>query len=146
MESEILKYLSVYFLSCFKFIFGPTLGAAYGFSMVETAVITILGMMTTVVILTFGGEKIRSYCLKRSTNRRRFTKRSRRFVYIWKRYGLFGVAFLTPLIFSPPIGTLLMSIAGGPRRQIFSYMLFSAVFWSIIFTFAIHTGVVSFLY
>ena len=146
MEGEFIDYLTVFFLSCFKFIFGPTLGIAYGFSWPVTALLTTLGMMTSVLVLTFAGEKIRDKILgRKKPGRKVFTKRNRRFVYIWKRYGLFGVAFLTPIIFSPIFGTLLMSIVGGPRKYIFSYMLFSAVFWSIIFSFAISKGVSFFM-
>ena len=145
MEGELWQYLTVFFLSCFKFIFGPTLGTAYGFSAPVTALLTTLGMMTTVFVLTFAGEKIRARIMGRKKGKKVFTKRNRRFVYIWKKYGLFGVAFLTPIIFSPIFGTLLMSIVGGRRKLIFSYMLVSAVFWSIIFSFAIKQGVDFFL-
>ncbi len=146
MEGEFLKYLTVFFLSCFKFIFGPTLGIAYGFSVAETALLTTMGMMTSVFFLTFVGEKARNRIMGRNKpGRKIFTKRTRRFVYIWRRYGLFGVAFLTPIIFSPILGTLLMSIVGGPRKYIWSYMLFSAIFWSIIFSVLIQMGVEIFL-
>jgi len=63
-----------------------------------------------------------------------FTKRNRRFVIFWRKYGLFGVSFLTPLVFSPIIGTLLVNAFGGSKKKIITYMLISAAFWSFLLT------------
>ena len=46
-----------------------------------------------------------------------FTKRSRRMVGIWKKYGLVGLAALTPVIFSIPIGTFFMSKLEKNRKK-----------------------------
>ena len=70
--------------------------------------------------------------------RRLFTKRNRRFVIIWKKFGLFGVTFLTPIIFTPIGGAILVSYLGGKRRTILYYMLVSAVFWSMFFSTVFH--------
>ncbi|MEZ5067446.1 MAG: hypothetical protein R2847_02715 [Bacteroidia bacterium] len=35
-----------------------------------------------------------------------FTKRNRRIITLWRKYGLFGIAFITPVILSIPIGTI----------------------------------------
>ena len=42
MLEEIIKYLSVYSLSALKFVFGPTLGIAYGFNVFITGTLTLL--------------------------------------------------------------------------------------------------------
>src|SRR5689334_2332909 len=42
--------------------------------------------------------------LKRKKPRKVFTKRSRRWVKVKNKYGLFGIAALTPIILSIPIG------------------------------------------
>ena len=139
--AELGKYLLVYFFSLFKFIAGPTLGIATGLSMVETAVLTILGMMTSVVLLTLAGagEKLRSWIIKKfKFSDKKFTKGNRRFVKIWKKYGVFGVSFLTPLIFTPIGGTLLVTAVGSSRSKILIYMLISAVFWSFAISILIY--------
>ncbi len=121
----------------FKFIAGPVLGAVYGFSFFEKALITILGMMTSVIVVSFIGQKLRLWMqkkIKRKKKRKRFTKRNRRIVYLWRHYGEFGVSFFTPLIFSPVIGTLLVMILGGKRKKVILYMFVSAVFWALTIT------------
>ncbi|MBS0001204.1 MAG: hypothetical protein KFF73_19625 [Cyclobacteriaceae bacterium] len=129
--SGLAKYLTVYLISMLKFVGGPTLGAAVGLTFLETVILTILGMMTTVLVISLFGHSFREW-LNRIFRRDKklFTKRNRKFVVFWKRYGLFGVSFLTPVIFSPILGTLLVHAFGGSTRKILGYMLISAVFWS----------------
>lgn len=133
MISLLLKYLSVYLLSMVKFVGGPLAGLASGLSYVETVLFTALGMMTTVLLFTFFGKPLRSFMKKTFwKNSKRFTKRNRQFVYIWRKWGMLGVSFLTPLIFSPIGGALLANLFGGPKKQIILYMLASSFFWGFI--------------
>ncbi len=134
MLAELGNYLGVYFSSMFKFIAGPVLGAASGMTFFETLIFTVLGMMTTVLIITYFGKYLRSWwngIFGTSREKKKvFTKRNRRFISIWRTYGEFGISFLTPVIFSPVIGTLVITTLGGKRKKIISYMLISATFWA----------------
>jgi hypothetical protein len=137
--TELGKYFTVYATSMLKFIAGPTIGAAIGLTFMETLILTVLGMMTTVIVIAYFGKKIREwYLLKFGKKRKLFTKRNRRFVYIWRNYGIIGVSFLTPLIFSPPIGALLVTSVGSPKKKIILYMFASAVFWGIAYSKFLH--------
>ncbi len=129
--SGLGKYLTVYVVSMLKFIGGPTIGAAMGLTFFETFILTILGMMTTVLVISLFGPQFRNWLnsvFRR--DKKLFTKRNRRFVVFWKKYGLFGVSFLTPVILSPVVGTLLVNAFGGSKKKILSYMLISAIFWA----------------
>ena|SRR6478736_1212818 len=139
MFAEVLEYLAVYASSMFKFIFGPLLGKGFGFTFWETAVLTILGMMTSVYLFSsLFGKRIHTWILKTFyKNRRLFTKRNRRTVKIWRSFGLAGVAFLTPILFTPIGGTLVATSFGEHRRRIFKYMLLSAIFWGFLISFAV---------
>ena len=100
-----MKYIIVYLISMFKFIGGPAFGAAYDLNIAITASMTILGMMTSVVIISFFGIKFRNWIQKKYRfEKKLFTKRNRRLVRIWRGYGEFGVSFftsnLTGLIYS----------------------------------------------
>ena len=133
MLSELMKYIIVYLISMFKFIGGPAFGAAYDLNIIGTATMSIFGMMTSVTIISFFGLKLRTWIKKKYNFKRKlFTKRNRRIIKIWRRYGEFGVSFFTPIIFSPVIGTLLVTTLGGKRKRIFTYMLISAIFWAFI--------------
>jgi hypothetical protein len=63
-----------------------------------------------------------------------FSRRSRRMVKIWRKYGLLGIAALTPVLFSIPIGTFFMSRYEKNRNKILLYMFVSITVWSLILT------------
>jgi hypothetical protein len=139
MLEEILKAIPVYLSSMLKFIFGPAGGYAVGLNLVTTILTTVFGMMTMVFLFTYFGDwikaKIFSRYMKKSS---RFTVGNRRFVNIWKKYGLAGVALLTPIILTPIGGTLLAVSSGSPKDKIIFYMFLSASFWSVIFSLTIY--------
>lgn len=135
MEAGILKALSIIFLTMLKFIAGPTLGYAAGFSLPATIAITVTGMMMSVLLFTFVGDYLRNVVFRRFfEGRKKFSKKNRKFVTIWKKYGVVGVAILTPLLLTPIGGTILLTSTGTPSRQIVIYMLVSAVFWAMLFS------------
>lgn len=135
MLTLLAKYLSVYLSSMVKFIAGPLTGLATGLNFVETALLTALGMMTTVLLLTLMGKPMRTWLQKYlSKKRKRFSPRNRQFVRIWKSWGVFGVSFLTPVVFSPIGGALLANIFGGAKKDIITYMLISAIFWGFTYS------------
>lgn len=63
-----------------------------------------------------------------------FSPGSRKFVKIWRKYGLFGVAFLTPVVISIPIGTFIANAFEDNKKKIFLYMFLSILFWSLFLT------------
>ncbi len=135
-----IKYGTVFIGSMFKFIFGPLAGTAAGLATWETCLLTFGGMMTSVVIFSLVGSEARTAWVQRLRRRRQakaFSRRNRRLVFIWRRFGLRGVAFLTPLIFSPILGTVLAVSFGEPPRRIVPAMLVSAMFWSVALTFLV---------
>ena len=103
MGATFLTYVTIYLLCMFKIIFGPTMGYAAGLHPLETVGLTVAGMMTTVIIFSYLGEKIKEKFLSKYFKPKKiFTKRNRRFVKIWRKYGEIGIAFLTPILLSPP--------------------------------------------
>ncbi len=71
------------------------------------------------------------YIEKKDVTKKVFTKRNRSIVKIWKKYGLYGIAFLTPVILSIPIGTIIANSLVDNRKKIMLYMFVSLLFWSI---------------
>lgn len=138
MLEEILKYLGIYLLACLKSILPPLLGPAAGMSNLEIIIITVAGLMTSVLVFNFLGERIRKdiipFFIK---NPKRFSPKTRRMVRVWRKYGVVGVCFLTPLILSPPGGALLVASVGAPRKQVFLYMFLFGLMWATIWTFSV---------
>lgn len=133
------KYLAVFSGSMFKFILGPILGSLSKLSIVEIALLTAGGMMTSVLIVSLLGARLRKFIQRRFYKKRKlFSKKTRRQVIFWRRYGLKGVAFLTPILFSPIVGTLLATSYGESTKKIIVYMLISSIFWGFLLAVVFH--------
>lgn len=138
MWQEILRAIPVYFSSMLKFIFGPLGGYAAGLNLITTVLVTVAGMMTMVLLFTFFGEWIKAKVFKRFRRKHVTRERAQKLENLWKRYGLVGVALLTPIILTPIGGTLLAVSSGGSKDKIIFYMFVSASFWAVVFTVAIY--------
>lgn len=143
MWQEILKAFSVYLSSMIKFIFGPIGGKAAGLHLITTMVVTTAGMMTVVVAFTYFGEFIREKIINRFRKKKSTewgeeqNKKNSGFI---KKYGLVGIALLTPVILTPIGGTLLAVSVSPNREKIIFYMFISACVWSVILTLAVYFG------
>ena len=139
MWEEVLRAIPVYLSSTVKFIFGPVGGYAAGLRLLTTILVTVAGMMTSVLLFTYAGDWIRKKIFHRFTRGgKRFSQRTRRFVSIWKKYGLAGVAAMTPILLTPIGGTILAVSSGSPKERIILFMFVSAAIWSVVISIAVY--------
>ncbi|NEM99653.1 hypothetical protein GXP69_18285 [Pontibacter sp. BT327] len=126
--------MSVYLVSMVKFFAGPVTGVSVGLTYMESVLLTIAGMMTTVLVFSFIGREFSKWWSRRQREKHKpvFSKKNRRIIKIWKNFGVVGVAFLTPILLTPIVGTVVAALFGAPRKQIFIHMLWSAVIWSAL--------------
>nr|WP_245402623.1 hypothetical protein [Pontibacter sp. E15-1] len=122
-----------------KFFGGPVTGISLGLSYIETVLLTMAGMMTSVVIFSLIGNVASQWLSRRRKSRQKpiFCAKNRRIVRVWKRFGVSGVAFLTPILLTPIFGTIVAALLGAPRRHIYMHMLWSSLFWSLTLTFMV---------
>ncbi|HEV7351163.1 MAG TPA: hypothetical protein VGN67_22760 [Telluribacter sp.] len=131
-----MKYLSVALASALKFVGGPLTGVALGLHWLETALCTLIGMMFSVVVVTYVGKAVQVLIARwRKKPGRRFSAASRRAVRIWKRFGIIGIAIMTPLLFTPIGGTIIAVAFRVPRPSIFLWMLLSGSVWAVFFSY-----------
>jgi membrane protein DedA with SNARE-associated domain len=142
MVEELLKSIPVFLSSMLKFILGPLEGYGLGLHFITTVVATILGMMVSVVAFTYFGDWLRHGLLKRFFDKkdadRNAEKKPSRFAGFIKKYGLGGVALLTPVFLTPIGGTIIAVSLGKPKNKILLFMFISAVFWALVFTTAVY--------
>lgn len=140
MWEEILKAFSgVYLPSMLKFFFGPVSGYALKLNIITSIIATIAGMMTVVLAFAYGGDWIRMNIFQRFfPNRKKFSDRNKRFITIWRKYGIVGTAFLTPLLLTPIGGSLLAVSFATPRNKFIFYMFLSACGWSVVFNLGVY--------
>ncbi|GAA4826171.1 hypothetical protein [Algivirga pacifica] len=135
MIELLSKYLLIIFISMFKFVIGPVTAYAVGLRFMESVTLSALGMMITAFILAYAGKPMRNKISRTFFSRKKrklFSRRNRRLVKIWRKYGMFGVAMLTPLLLTPPGGAMVAVSFGEKKSRIIFYMLISAITWSIL--------------
>ncbi|MDW8296517.1 MAG: hypothetical protein RMJ97_06485 [Raineya sp.] len=132
------SYLTVYFFGSVKFALAPPTGVALGLSEIEIILCTVAGMSTTAFVIPLLGEKFLAYLRKKRLAKGKpikiFTPRKRLMVRIWQRFSIWGIAFLTPVLFSPIVGTAIAVSFGVPRIKILLAMALSAFFWALVMT------------
>jgi len=70
---------------------------------------------------------------KRKKPRKVFSKKSRRWVKVKTKFGLFGIAALTPILLSIPIGCFIAMRYYKNKKKVFLYLFLAVVAWSLIF-------------
>lgn len=75
-----------------------------------------------------------SYVESGQKEKKIFTPKTRKLVRIWKKYGLFGIAFITPVIISIPVGTILATRLIPNRKKVLLYLFVSVAIWSLAMT------------
>ena len=132
------KWASVFLLSTVKFLGGPLAGSSLGLSFGPTMALTVAGMMTSVFVFSGVGRAWVRHRQRQCRLRRApiFSKRSRNIIKIFKKFGMGGIAFLTPILLSPIGGTVIATLLGVPRQRILLHMLWSAVLWGGVLTLA----------
>lgn len=56
----------------------------------------------------------------------------RRFVRIKNSYGLIGIAMISPILISIPVGCIISASFEHDKGRIIRYQLFSVIFWSVL--------------
>ncbi|MEN3040564.1 MAG: hypothetical protein ABDH66_03365 [Bacteroidia bacterium] len=127
-----LKYFSIFLMSGFKFMVGVAMSIAMHLTFWEQFLITTLGGIAGVVFFTYLGDRLRQWIARRR-QRPSSNAPSPKWVYLWQKYGLWGIAFLTPPLLSPPIGTAIALVFGTPRRVVVQRFALAMIVWGIFF-------------
>jgi hypothetical protein len=138
--STISEYIGVALASTIKFAGGPLAGVVMQLSWLETTISSTVGMMFTVLLITYGSnfvEKITSPFFSKSP-KKVFKKSTRIAVKVKQKLGLWGVAFLTPFLFTPILGTFIALSFRYPKAQIAQKMLICGLVAGFIQTLAFH--------
>lgn len=135
---RFLSYVKVAAASTIKFFGGPILGRIENLSWWETAISSTFGLMFTVIIVIYAGEYLQQLLLNvkwkigKERPRKVFSRTTRTGIKVKNKLGLWGIAFLTPLIFTPIVGSFLSLAFRFPKPQILIKMFICGLFWGAI--------------
>lgn len=150
---QIFKLIQILIVSGIKFLFAPLISIGYGFNYFQTVIFTtaggILGILffyflskwiirqynkfCPIVFSYFTGEKVEK--AKKILNcdqppKKKFTRKNKIIINIRRKYGFFGIIFLTPILLSIPIGAFLAQKYYSKKANVLVYMSISVVLWS----------------
>jgi hypothetical protein len=135
MSELVGKYFLIIMLSALKFALGPIAAFKIQLNFFETVICTSTGMMLSVVVFSIIGHRVKIWQEHHFPRKKKlFTTKNRRIVAIWQKFGLTGIAILTPILLMPIGGTLLAAAFGEHSKRIILFMLPSAIAWAIVIT------------
>ena len=143
--TQFIAYIIVFLLAAIPFfeIVGVIpIGVVAGLHAVPVTVLAFIGNMLTIMIVILLMDKIQGWLEKRIEKDPEKSKtREQRAVRVWKRYGLPGLALLSPVLIGSHLGAILAMGFGGTRKQITVWMTASIFFWAIVTGIVSHYGV-----
>jgi len=133
--------------SSFKFAATfPLVILQFNFSFVETILWTNVGGIAGIYFFAFLSAKILAWwkrTFRRSDRhmpedeqqkKKIFTRKNRRIVRIKQKYGLIGIALVTPFLLSIPVGVFLVVRYYNASKKKFLCLIASNLIWSVIYT------------
>lgn len=136
MKEQLAKYIGVSLTCAVKYIFGVLGALGSGLNFFETLICTLIGGMVGVFVYLYLWDLIMFVYRKLVPKKPKqggikISSTKRWIVKVIVKYELYGIAFLTPLLLSVPIGTLLAAAIEPNKWRIKMFMFFSFLGWTL---------------
>lgn len=134
----IWKAIMVFFLSTVKFALAFPLAYGAGLPFYWMFLSTTLGGISGILLFSNATEAVTAWMTRRRNRgkgktRKKFTKLNKWIVRAKHGYGLWGIALLTPVLLSIPVGTIIATRYYRHKKLRVVLVLSSAVvFWSLL--------------
>jgi len=130
------EIVSVFLTSAVKFFAGPILAKSFGFSYIQSILLSSIGGISGVLLFFKLGSKLvlffPNYFKSNTKKKKIFTKKNKFYVLLIRDYGVFGIALLSPILISIPIGSFLAARFFDANSVMVRVILcMSVVFWSV---------------
>ncbi|MEM9023549.1 MAG: hypothetical protein AAGB22_07395 [Bacteroidota bacterium] len=142
MLERCLELVPWALLSLLKFAVTPEIMRTAGYGYWETLFTVLIGGSLGVTLFYYSGTVVINYIdawwpgnrSSKNKPRKSFTRKNKFIVRIKNRFGLYGLAFLTPLLLSIPIGSVLAARFFPYGHKTTVALLVAVVFWSFMLT------------
>nr|WP_044641612.1 small multi-drug export protein [Risungbinella massiliensis] len=136
----IWQYVLLFFISLVPVIdisVVVPLGVILGLSPIWVMIIGFLGNLAFVLILAFFFQQIRGWRDKRRAAKGITTpsKKETRARNLWEKYGVPGLAIISPFLVGTDVAAFLAFSLGSSRKSVIGWMIVSLAFWSAILGF-----------
>ncbi len=142
MFADIIPIAIVIFWASTKFMVAYCFVFYYNFPFLNSVLITISGGMLGVwgfsVLYKYAVIWWQKFFPTKHPKTFTINRKKRLLVRIKNSYGLAGIAFLTPVFLTVPVGTIVANAFYKSRPQVYAYMFVAFTFWSILFAGTYH--------
>ena len=136
----LLKVAGLFALSMVKYPFSQGAALGMGFSFLPSLLITTAGGCTGVLVFYRLSGALMEWAARRKAERRAkglspkrvFTRTNRTIVRVKSAQGLSGLAFLTPILISIPLGSVLAAKYFRHDRRTLPVLLLSVCAWGLV--------------
>jgi hypothetical protein len=115
----------------------PMAVTVFDFNYLQCILTSCAGAFFSTVIFTYLSDgiikwwnKLKDKWITKKDPKKHFTKSNRRIIKIKNRFGLIGIAVLTPVLLSIPLGAFLAERFFKDKKKVIIYITISCVFWS----------------
>ena len=137
---DFLEVLGIFWLSAIKFGLAGVPAAVFAkFSFFKAITVTSTGGFAGTILFTYLGDwiihKLKRIYEKYNKNKKpkkKFTRTNRMIVWIKIKFGLAGLAIITPLIISIPVGCFVAVRYFPEKSKVLTYMFISIFVQSIV--------------
>lgn len=132
MIVDILQIATTLLLAATKFFAGMIVLVSRPIGLLPSFLVSIGGGVVGIIIFTYFGAIIRSWFERTFPNAtgKTFTRKNRFLVRLRRSFGIPGIAVLTPVLLSIPIGVFLALTLTRDKERIMRAMVISTIFWS----------------
>jgi hypothetical protein len=135
----VVEIAGVAAIACVELWAAVPAGLAMGLPAPVVWAATVCGALAAVVVVVFGGERLRAWVMTRcGRDRAPVGGRLRR---VWQRYGVVGWGLTAPLVVGVPLAALVGVTLGAPRRWLLVWLASGVVLWTTALTVALALGV-----
>lgn len=148
--SAYIAYLIIFLLGAtpfFEVVGVIPIGVAAGLPAFPVAILAFAGNILTIWLLILMMDHVKKWMEARREKKGKDIpeKRQKRAANLWKKYGLPGLAILSPFLIGSHLGAILAMGFGGTKKRITLWMTLSITGWTLIMGIASYYGI-DFLY
>lgn len=120
-------------------------GIALGLDPLAVSILAFTGNLTTVYFLIFAHHYLSSifHKCKSGENKKTPSKRKKKALHIWNKYGLPGLAFISPLTVGTHFATFIALSFKSKKYMVTMWITLSIFVWTVIVTIVSYYGIES---
>ena len=135
---KILIVFLIFLLSGFKFLAASIALMPLRLGFIPSVLLMTAGGMLGTITFTFARMALKVFMpTKPLKYKRKFTRFNKMIVFFKVKFGVFGIALLTPILLQVPVGTLIALHIESNKYKVWANILLSYFLWALV-TFGIY--------